>query len=122
MREMLCETWRLFYILFRRILGITTIVIPTVMPAPEESREDITKCCELLSLVHEELGVHKWCGHGNGIILVNRIDLREIIGIDDGSILKIQYRRIGPGDYTMHVLSLWYFRIGNHHLTSADLE
>ena len=64
MRDMLCETWRLFYFLFRRISGITTIKLPK--PASDESREKINRCCELLSLVHEELGVHKWCGFGHG--------------------------------------------------------
>jgi hypothetical protein len=68
MRDMLCETWRLFYFLFRRVLGITTIKLPKDNnSSSDESREKINHCLELLSLVHEELGVHKWCGFGNGI-------------------------------------------------------
>lgn len=64
MRDMLCQTWRLFYLLFRRILGISSIKLPK--DKIEHSREKISQCCELLSLVHEELGVHKWCGFGDG--------------------------------------------------------
>ena len=64
MRDMLCQTWRLFYLLFRRILGISSIKLPK--DKIEDSREKINRCCELLSLVHEELGVHKWCGFGDG--------------------------------------------------------
>jgi len=67
MRDMLCETWRLFYLLFRRILGITSIKLPKDK-SPEDSKDKINRCCELLSLVHEELGVHKWCGFGHGIV------------------------------------------------------
>ena len=66
MRDMLCETWRLFYLIFRRLSGITSVKLQDSKPA-EPSTESIRQCCELLSIVHEELGVRKWCGHGNGI-------------------------------------------------------
>lgn len=64
MRDMLCETWRLFYLLFRRVLGITSIKLPK--DKIDDSGEKINRCCELLSLVHDELGVHKGCGFGDG--------------------------------------------------------
>src|SRR5271169_3495001 len=38
MRDMLCETWRLFYLLFRRVLGITSIKLPKDKSL-EDSRE-----------------------------------------------------------------------------------
>jgi hypothetical protein len=121
MREMLCETWRLFYILFRRILGITLLTIPNGKLTPEGSREDITKCSELLSLVHEELGVHKWCGHGNGTTPFDSTDLRKTIGLDDGSIFEVQYRRMGSRDLTVHVLPLWYIRFGKYCFYVTDV-
>jgi hypothetical protein len=67
MREMLCETWRLFYLLFRRVQGITTLKLPGEKRREDNSiKEKKTRCCELLSIIHEELGVHKWCGLANG--------------------------------------------------------
>jgi hypothetical protein len=92
MREMLCETWRLFYILFRRVLGITMLTLPTLKATPEQPRDEITKCCEVLSLVHEELGVHKWCGHGNGTHTTDCIDIRKTAGFNDGPIFELQHR------------------------------
>ena len=65
MRDLLCETWRLFYLLFRRILGVTSGRLPNGKLS-ENSQEHLDRCLDLLSLVHEELGVHKWCGYGNG--------------------------------------------------------
>jgi hypothetical protein len=88
MRDMLCETWRLFYLLFRRILGITQITLPSERPV-DDFREKINRCLDLLSLVHEELGVHKWCGNGNGILFSGHADNREIIGVDDGSVFEV---------------------------------
>lgn len=91
MRDMLCETWRLFYLLFRRILGITSIKLPKEKSS-EDSKEKINRCCELLSLVHEELGVHKWCGFGHGIIPFYKFGSngqRQTFGINDGSIFEI---------------------------------
>lgn len=76
MRDMLCEAWRLFYLLFRRVLGITSITLPGRKSVAENSREKIDQCLEVLSLVHEELGVHKWCGYGNGISHLFETDLR----------------------------------------------
>ena len=66
MRDMLCESWRLFYLIFKRLSGITSVKLPDGKPQ-ESSPESIRRCCELMSIVHEELGVHKWCSHGNGI-------------------------------------------------------
>jgi len=95
MRDMLCETWRLFYLLFRRVVGITSIKLPK--DKTDDSREKINRCCELLSLVHDELGFHKWCGFGNGISSVAKFsDARQTLGVDDGSIFEIQYRRCRP--------------------------
>lgn len=72
MRDMLCETWRLFYLLFRRVVGIASIKLPKDNKS-EDSREKINRCCELLSLVHEELGVHKWCGFGHGMCFLQNV-------------------------------------------------
>jgi hypothetical protein len=67
MRKMLCETWRLFFLLFRRVQGLTTLKLPGEKKREDEStREKMTRCCELLSAIHEEVGVHKWCGLANG--------------------------------------------------------
>ena len=74
MRDMLCEAWRLFYLLFRRVQGITSIKLPESNVSEASSRDTGTRCCELLSLVHEELGVHKWCGYGNGKLLALMMD------------------------------------------------
>ena len=71
MRDMLCEAWRLFYLLFRRISGVTQIALPQEEPS-DELREKVDRCLDLLSLVHEELGVHKWCGNGNGLLSSNK--------------------------------------------------
>ena len=87
MREMLCETWRLFYLLFRRTQGITTLKLPGENNREDEStREKLNRCCELLSVVHEELGVHKWCGLANGLPPHKLIKLtcREFTQIDVG--------------------------------------
>jgi hypothetical protein len=70
MRDMLTETWRLFYLVFRRVQGIISMKLSTGNTSTGEFREATTRCCELLSLVHEELGVHKWCGYGNGNIVL----------------------------------------------------
>lgn len=89
MRDMLCEAWRLFYLTFRRVLGITTTKLPGDKPS-EDSRDGINKCRELLSLVHEELGVHKWCGYGNGAYTsLGDSNPRQIFGISDRSIFEV---------------------------------
>ena len=67
MRDMLCETWRLFYLLYRRLLGITDIKLQAQKPSSESPPENISRCCDLLSLLHEELGDHKWCNCGRGL-------------------------------------------------------
>jgi hypothetical protein len=89
MRDMLCEAWRLFYLLFRRALGITVIQLPSEK-SPDESNKKISRCCELLSLVHEELGVHKWCGCGHGKSHIGLNNTRQIFGINDRPIFEIQ--------------------------------
>ena len=96
MRDMLCEAWRLFYFLFRRVQGITSIQLPG-KTSPEHPRETITHCCELLSLVHEELGVHKWCGYGNGKFLVVMMD---------------QYLKYNTGDWDHEVLQCMFCLFG----------
>ena len=96
MRDMLCQTWRLFYLLFRRILGIATLRLPTNKAISEDSREKINRCCELLSLVHEELGVHKWCNHGDGWSFVFIPNSRKTTGVNDESIFEVQYGRLRP--------------------------
>lgn len=75
MREMLCETWRLFYLLYRRVQGITTLKLPGEKRHEDEStREKLNRCCELLSAIHEDLGVHKWCGLANGSLPTTSTD------------------------------------------------
>ena len=97
MRDMLCEAWRLFYLLFRRVQGITSIKLPAASTSETPSRETITRCCELLSLVHEELGVHKWCGYGNGKLLALMMD---------------QFLKYNTGDWDHEVLQCMFCLFG----------
>ena len=56
----------------------------------DDSKEKINRCCELLSLVHEELGVHKWCGFGDGNLSFEGLLMsRQTFGINDGSIFEV---------------------------------
>jgi hypothetical protein len=88
MKDMLCETWRLFYLLFRRISGVS--LIKETQNENEDDRKKISRCCELLSILHEELGVHKWCASGNGNVYNSRrLTFRKSFRINDGSIFKI---------------------------------
>jgi len=63
MRDMLCECWRLFYLVYRRVSGISTLKLPDESN-PIPSPDAVNHCCELLSLIHEDLGEKKWCHHG----------------------------------------------------------
>lgn len=108
MRDMLCQTWRLFYLLFRRALGVTMIQLPNEKSS-EETNKKISRCCEMLSLVHEELGVHKWCGCGHGTPHIDVNNTRQTFGINDRSVFEIQQRRCRSRSNTMHVLPLWDF-------------
>jgi hypothetical protein len=97
MREMLCETWRLFYLLFRRVQGLTTLKLPGEKRREDEStKEKKTRCCELLSIIHEELGVHNWCGLANGSHLhqVFVLTFRTFTGVDVGRIFEGCERRL----------------------------
>jgi hypothetical protein len=91
MRDMQCESWRLYYLIFRRLCGVTSLKLPKNKP-DESSVENVRRCCELLSIVHEELGMHKWCSHGNGLFQHGSpSDSRKITDINDGSIFEIQF-------------------------------
>jgi hypothetical protein len=107
MREMLCETWRLFYILFRRVLGITLLTIPKGKVTPEGAREDTTKCCELLSLVHEELGVHKWCGHGNGKTALTALISGKLLAL-----MMDQFLKYNTSEWDQEILQCMYCLYG----------
>jgi hypothetical protein len=90
MKNMLCETWRLFYLLFRRISGVNSLDLTNY--ESEEDRKKVIKCCELLSLIHEELGVHKWCSCGKGNFFFQfkiNINNRTSFRINDESIFEI---------------------------------
>jgi hypothetical protein len=108
MRDMLTETWRLFYLIFRRVQGITSIKLPAGNTASGDSREIATRCCELLSLVHEELGVHKWCGYGNGKIYPSSL-------LTIGKLLALmmdQFLKYNTGEWDHEILQCMFCLFG----------
>jgi hypothetical protein len=97
MKDMLCETWRLFYLVFRRVLGVVSTTL--VADESNENRKKVSRCCELLSLLHEELGIHRWCSCGNR----NSSQSQLIVG----GLLELmmdQFLKYNTGDYDHEVI------------------
>jgi hypothetical protein len=106
MRDMLCETWRLFYLVYRRISGISTLKLPdqTSETAPFET---VNRCCELLSLIHEDLGERKWCHYGECTSPRNSLTQAKFL-----LLMMNEFLKYNTGEWDQEIIQCMYCLYG----------
>lgn len=103
--ELIVSSWSLFYFFYRSILS-------------EEHRNKPDILNDILSIIHEEIGVRGYCGLLNGVFL--DLCLKEMLRLDwsesENDMLQCMQCRYGLA------IGTDYFQPYDHHVTPSDID